>query len=47
MLTSSTQVLFYEDPDVVEGLQKQWALFADKFPQWSEHTSAMHAHVCE
>lgn len=35
-------VLFYEDQSVVEGLQKAFASYADKFPQWSEHTSAMH-----
>ncbi|KIW90832.1 uncharacterized protein Z519_08615 [Cladophialophora bantiana CBS 173.52] len=38
-------VLLYEDPKVVSALQAQYAIFADKFPQWSEHTNAMHAHV--
>ena len=37
------QVLFFEDPQVVAGLQKALALYADKFPQWSEHTNGMHA----
>ncbi|MFT3754728.1 MAG: nitroreductase family protein [Pseudoxanthomonas sp.] len=30
-------VLFYEDQDVVKGLQEQFALYADNFPVWSEH----------
>ncbi|KAI9692690.1 MAG: hypothetical protein M1820_009440 [Bogoriella megaspora] len=37
--------LFFEDPDPIHALQKQFALYADKFPQWSEHTSAMHQYV--
>lgn len=35
-------VLFFEDQSVVKGLQEQFALYADKFPVWSEHTAAMH-----
>lgn len=35
-------VLFFEDQAVVKGLQEQFALYADKFPVWSEHTAAMH-----
>lgn len=35
-------VLFYEDHTVVEGLQQAFASYADRFPVWSEHTSAMH-----
>ncbi len=35
-------VLFYEDPAVVAGLQQKLPLYADRFPQWSEHTNAMH-----
>nr|WP_176215294.1 nitroreductase family protein [Cytobacillus gottheilii] len=38
-------VLFYEDQEVVKGLQKDFALYADNFPVWSEHTSAMHQFV--
>ncbi|WP_337245564.1 nitroreductase family protein [Luteimonas sp. gir] len=34
-------VLFYEDQDVVRGLQQQFPLYADNFPVWSEHASAM------
>ncbi|PJK02549.1 nitroreductase family protein [Lysobacteraceae bacterium NML75-0749] len=38
-------VLFFEDQDVVKGLQEKFALYADNFPIWSEHTSAMHQYV--
>lgn len=34
-------VLFYEDQDVVKDLQEQFALYADNFPVWSEHSSAI------
>lgn len=33
--------LFYEDQAVVKGLQEQFALYADNFPIWSEHSSAI------
>ncbi|KAF2868263.1 nitroreductase family protein [Massariosphaeria phaeospora] len=35
-------VLFFEDPEPVQALQKAFALYAHHFPTWSEHTSAMH-----
>ena len=35
-------VLYFEDTEIVKGLQKQFPLYADNFPVWSEHTSAMH-----
>ncbi|MCL6633030.1 MAG: nitroreductase family protein [Alicyclobacillus herbarius] len=35
-------VLFFEDQTVVESLQKQFPLYQDNFPVWSEHTNAMH-----
>jgi len=38
-------ILFYEDPDPVNKLIDAFAAYADKFPQWSEHTSAMHQFV--
>ncbi|WP_080903696.1 nitroreductase family protein [Parabacteroides sp. Marseille-P3160] len=38
-------VLFYEDQEVVEGLQKTFALYSENFPVWSQHTSAMHQYV--
>lgn len=34
-------VLFYEDQDVVRSLQEKFALYADNFPVWSEHSSGM------
>ena len=34
-------VLFYEDQDVVGDLQKKFALYADNFPIWSEHSTGM------
>lgn len=35
-------VLFYEDTDVVRTLQRLHPLYFDRFPIWSEQTSAMH-----
>lgn len=35
-------VLFFEDQDVVKQLQSQFESYADRFPTWAEHTSAMH-----
>ncbi|KCB23797.1 nitroreductase family protein [Bordetella hinzii] len=34
-------VLFFEDQDVVRGLQEKFALYADNFPVWSEQASGM------
>ena len=34
-------VLFYEDQDVVKGLQEKFALYAENFPTWSEHSTAI------
>ena len=34
-------VLFYEDQDVVAGLQQQFPLYADNFPVWSEHSTGI------
>ena len=34
-------VLFYEDQDVVMDLQQKFAAYAENFPIWSEHSSAM------
>ena len=33
--------LFYEDQAVVKNLQEQFALYADNFPVWSEHSTAI------
>ncbi|MDW8803087.1 nitroreductase family protein [Clostridium sp. A1-XYC3] len=38
-------VLFFEDTSVVESLQKQFALYKDNFPVWSEQASGMHQFV--
>lgn len=35
-------ILYYEDQDVVKGLQQQFPTYAENFPIWSEHTNAMH-----
>ncbi|AZY48283.1 nitroreductase family protein [Bordetella avium] len=34
-------VLFFEDQDVIRGLQEKFALYADNFPVWSEQASGM------
>lgn len=34
-------VLYFEDQDVVEGLQKKFPLYADNFPGWSLQSSGM------
>lgn len=38
-------VLFFEDQDVVKGLQEQFALYADNFPVWSEQASGILQYV--
>ena len=35
-------VLFFEERMIVEGLQKSFPTYQDRFPVWSQHTSAMH-----
>lgn len=39
--SGSGTVLFFEDQTVIEGLQKQFALYADNFPVWSNQSSGM------
>ncbi len=34
-------VLFFEDTDVVKGLQEQFSLYADNFPVWAEHSTGI------
>ena len=34
-------VLFFKDTDVVKGLQEQFALYADNFPDWSEQSNGI------
>ncbi|KAK9482345.1 Nitroreductase-like protein [Lipomyces starkeyi] len=35
-------ILFFESPDPVKALQEKLPMYADRFPTWSEHSSAMH-----
>lgn len=35
-------VLFFEDTTVVKGLQEAFPTYSENFPNWSQHTSAMH-----
>ncbi|MCG8710468.1 nitroreductase family protein [Brenneria sp. 4F2] len=34
-------VLFFEDTQVIEELQQKFALYADNFPVWSEHSTGI------
>lgn len=34
-------VLFYEDQEIINNLQEQFALYADNFPVWSEHSTGI------
>ncbi|MHA3892074.1 nitroreductase family protein [Acinetobacter sp. GXMZU3951] len=34
-------ILFFEDMNVVEDLQNRFALYAENFPIWAEHSTAM------
>lgn len=38
-------VLFFEDQEVVKGLQAQFPTYADNFPVWAEHSDAMHQYA--
>lgn len=38
-------VLFFEDQEVVEGLQANFPLYAGNFPVWSEHSSAINQYA--
>ena len=38
-------VVFFEDISVVESLQKQFSLYKDNFPVWSQQSSGMHQYV--
>ncbi len=38
-------ILFFEDQSVVKNLQNSFALYSEKFPVWSQHTSAMHQYL--
>ncbi len=38
-------ILFFEDQEPVENLQKAYPLYKDNFPLWSQHTAGMHQYV--
>lgn len=38
-------VLFFEDQEVIKGLQEKFPLYAENFPIWSEQTNAMHQYA--
>ncbi len=38
-------ILFYEDINIIEGLQKQFPLYGNNFPIWSQQASGMHQFV--
>lgn len=38
-------VIFFEDQTVIEGLQKQFELYKDNFPVWSEYSNGMLQYV--
>ncbi|RMZ79257.1 hypothetical protein DV737_g3533, partial [Chaetothyriales sp. CBS 132003] len=38
-------VLWFEDEKGIKALQEQFAIYADRFPQWAEHTSAIHQYI--
>lgn len=38
-------VLFFEDQNVIQGLQEQFAAYADNFPIWSEQASGIAQHA--
>lgn len=43
--SSAGTVLYFEDKNDVKMLQEQFMLYAESFPVWSEHSSAMHQYV--
>ncbi|KPA81709.1 putative mitochondrial hypothetical protein [Leptomonas pyrrhocoris] len=40
-LAGAGTVLFYEDTEAIKGQQKAYPLYADNFPVWSQHSSAI------
>ncbi|KAF4556022.1 Nitroreductase HBN1-like protein [Elsinoe fawcettii] len=38
-------ILFFESDKAVQAIADKWKNYADRFPQWSEHSSAMHQYV--
>lgn len=42
---AAATILFFEDQDVVKGLQTQFPAYADNFPIWADHANAMHQYA--
>lgn len=40
-LAPNPQVLFFEDQNVVNGMQEKFSIYADRFPVWAGHSDAM------
>ena len=38
-------ILYFEDENAIKTLQKQFALYAESFPVYAQHTSAMHQYA--
>ncbi|KAI9706428.1 MAG: hypothetical protein M1836_003433 [Candelina mexicana] len=38
-------IMFFEDPAPIKALQSKFATYSEHFPQWSEHTSAIHQYM--
>ena len=38
-------VLFFEDQNIIKGLQEQFPAYAENFPVWAEHADAMHQYA--
>lgn len=38
-------ILYFEDDNGIKGLQEQFAIYADSFPIYAEHTNAMHQYA--
>ena len=38
-------ILYFEDNDGIKALQEQFAIYADSFPVYAEHTNAMHQYA--
>lgn len=45
ILTWISQILFFEDQTVVEGMQAKFALYADRFPVWATQSTGMLQHT--
>lgn len=39
------KILFFDDRDVVRGMQEKFPNFVDKFPSWATESNAMHQYA--